>query len=342
MRKPVVLITGAGGEIGHGLVTRLAGVRIADRHARRQPARRVAGAARRARVHRIDHRRRPARAHARGVRGRSRLPPRGAAVDARGVHAGDRASRQRRGHAQPARVRAAPGRIARPPGRLRLSVVDRRVRPAGPRRRRRAPAACAKTSTRIRRRCTGATSCTASSSAATTRGTTSSCRPTRVAARRFPLRPVSRADLGDDRAVGRHVRLRAGDDSRGGAGASRTTASCGPTRRFRSWRCPTASTRCSTLAAAPRERLTRTRVQPRRRSTRRRPRSATSCVAAFPEARDHVQGRREAAGDRRLVAGRRRRLRGARATGASTRATISTARSASTSFRPSAGAITRP
>ena len=45
MRKPVVLITGAGGEIGHGLVTRLAGVRIADHHARRQPARRVAGAA---------------------------------------------------------------------------------------------------------------------------------------------------------------------------------------------------------------------------------------------------------------------------------------------------------
>ena len=37
----------------------------------------------------------------------------------------------------------------------------------------------ARTSTRIRRRCTGATSCIASSSGATTRGTTSSCRPTR-------------------------------------------------------------------------------------------------------------------------------------------------------------------
>ena len=47
MRKPVVLITGAGGEIGHGLVTRLAGSGLADHHARRQPARRVARAARR-------------------------------------------------------------------------------------------------------------------------------------------------------------------------------------------------------------------------------------------------------------------------------------------------------
>ena len=45
--------------------------------------------------------------------------------------------------------------------------------------------------------------------------------------------------------VGRHVGLRAGDDPRGGEGASRTPASCGPTRRSRSWRCPTASTRCS-------------------------------------------------------------------------------------------------
>ena len=47
MRKPVILITGAGGEIGHGLITRLADDRPADRHARRRAARPDAGAARR-------------------------------------------------------------------------------------------------------------------------------------------------------------------------------------------------------------------------------------------------------------------------------------------------------
>ena len=218
MRKPVVLITGAGGEIGHGLVTRLAASGLADHHARRQPARRDAGAARRARVHRIDHRHQPARSHPRRVRGRSRLPSRRAAVDARRVHAGHRASRQRRRHAQPARVRAAAGRVARPAGRVRLSVVDRGLRAAAISRRRRAPAACARTSTRIRRRCTGATSCTASSSGATTRGTTSSCRPTSIPRVDFRCVRFPGPDLRDDDAVRRHVGLRAGDDSCGGEG----------------------------------------------------------------------------------------------------------------------------
>ena len=59
----------------------------------------------------------------------------------------------------------------------------------------------------------------------------------------FPVRAVSRADLGGDRAVRRHVGLRAGDDPRRGEGASRTRASSGPTRASRSWRCRTASTR---------------------------------------------------------------------------------------------------
>ena len=49
------------------------------------------------------------------------------------VHAGHGASRQRRRHAQPARVRAAAGRIARPAGAVRLSLVDRRLRAARPR-----------------------------------------------------------------------------------------------------------------------------------------------------------------------------------------------------------------
>ena len=62
-------------------------------------------------------------------------------------------------------------------------------------------------------------------------------------ARGFPVRPVSRADLGDDAAVRRHVGLRAGNDSRRGERASRTTVSSGPTRGFRSWRCRTGWTR---------------------------------------------------------------------------------------------------
>ncbi|MCK7488911.1 MAG: hypothetical protein MZU79_00660 [Anaerotruncus sp.] len=45
MRKPVVLITGAGGEIGHGLISSLAAGRQPRRHhARREPARAGAGA----------------------------------------------------------------------------------------------------------------------------------------------------------------------------------------------------------------------------------------------------------------------------------------------------------
>ena len=44
--------------------------------------------------------------------------------------------------------------------------------------------------------------------------------------------------------VGRHVRLCAGDDPRGGARGAAMPASSGPTRAFRSWRCPTRSTRC--------------------------------------------------------------------------------------------------
>ena len=70
----------------------------------------------------------------------------------------------------------------------------------------------------IRRRCTAATSCIARSWAATTRGTTSSCRSTPArtsisAAVRFPGLISA-----DDGAVGRHLRLRARDDSRGGQG----------------------------------------------------------------------------------------------------------------------------
>ncbi len=63
-------------------------------------------------------------------------------------------------------------------------------------------------------------------------------------ANRFSLRAIPRVDFRGDRAVGRHFRLRVRDDSRGGAKASPTRASCGPIRGFRSWRCPMRSRRC--------------------------------------------------------------------------------------------------
>ena len=158
-----------------------------SRRARRSPdrhPRRLAGStpsiARegRSRDHRLDPRPAAARAAAGRVRGGSDLPSRGAALDALRVHADRGAPGQRRGHAEPARVRAARGRIARP---ARSSSSTRRRSP---------PTGCrtsatkdarrqghAKTSTCTRRRCTAATSCIASCWATTTRGTTSSSRP---------------------------------------------------------------------------------------------------------------------------------------------------------------------
>ena len=68
--------------------------------------------------------------------------------------------------------------------------------------------------------------------------------------------------LGGDRAVGRHLRLRAGDDSRRRARRARTPASSGRTRASRSWRCPTRSTALLRLAAAPRDAADADRLQP--------------------------------------------------------------------------------
>ena len=65
-------------------------------------------------------------------------------------------------------------------------------------------------------------------------------------------------DLGDDRALGRHLRLRARDAPRGGAGPVLRLLRAGRTRASRSWRCPTVSRRCIRLAAAPKASLTRT------------------------------------------------------------------------------------
>ena len=289
-----------------------------------------AGAARVARVHRVDHRREPARADAGRVRGRPRLSSGGAALDARRVHAADRAPRQRRGHAQPARVRAAPGRVARPAG--RRSSIRRRSPPTGcpiSTTKTRGRAACARTSTRTRRRCTAATSCTASSSG-------------RYYARHykqlsvdvaprvdFRARAVSRPDLGGDDAVRRHVGLRAGDDPRRGAGASRTPASCGRTRRFRSWRCPTPSTRCCRWRRRRAQRADADGVQPAARSARRRRQIREVVLAAFPERRrsritSTTSGRGSSTRGRPTWTTRPRAP-----TGASIRCTISSAPSAS-------------
>ena len=132
MRKSVVLITGAGGEIGHGLISRLvergrSSIVTLDLNPL-EPALAQAGAAR---VHRLDHRRAPARSDPLGVRDRDRLSSGRVAVDALRVHAGHRASGERRGHAEPARVLAARGRIARAAGHVPVSLVDCRLRAAG-------------------------------------------------------------------------------------------------------------------------------------------------------------------------------------------------------------------
>ena len=165
MRKPVVLITGAGGEIGHGLMARLAGpsrsiitLDVAPLDAALAPlvTREFTGSITDADLldrllaeFEVD----------------LDLPSRGAALDAGGVHADHRAPRERRRHAQPARVRAArrANRTAAPSS----SSIPRRSPRTACRasRRRRAPGASAKTTTSTRRRCTGATSCIASSSA---------------------------------------------------------------------------------------------------------------------------------------------------------------------------------
>ena len=91
--------------------------------------------------------------------------------------------------------------------------------------------------------------------------------------------------LRDDGAVWRHVRLRARDDPRGRARRAATRASCGPTRGSRSWRCPMASRRCSgspgAAGSADAHGVQRHRVQPVRRRDSRRRRRARSRGAAI-------------------------------------------------------------
>ena len=148
-------------------------------------------------------------------------------------------------------------------------------------------------------------------------------------ARRLPLRAVSRADFGGRRAVGRHVRLRAGDDSRRGAQGEPYACFVRPDTRIPFMAMPDGVDALLTLAAAPRERLTRTAYNvgafnPSAEEIR-------DVVAARVSRRaDHV-GTPTSSVRASSTPGRptwTTQPRGA--TGASRRATISTARSAST------------
>ena len=123
----------------------------------------------------------------------------------------------------------------------------------------------------------------------------------RTASGRVDFRCVrfSRADLGGDGAVRRHVRLRAGDDPRRGAGEP-YACFVRPDTRIPFMAMPDGVEALLQLAAAPRERLTRDGLQRRRVQPvgRGDPRAV---LRAFPDD-DHLGRRREAPGHRRLVA----------------------------------------
>ena len=216
MRTPVTLVTGAGGEIGHGLITRLAGtgrpiVTIDLAPLDPAPARLVhrefTGSITDANllervlaefeVDLIFH-------LAALLSTRSEFTP----ITAHHVNVEGTLTllefAQREGESH---------------GRDRCSSsIPRRSPPTACPiwRPRRAPGASARTSGTRRGRCTAATSCTASTSAATTRGSTSSWRRTPTGRVDFRCVRFPGPDLGGDGAVGRHVRLRARDDPRRG------------------------------------------------------------------------------------------------------------------------------
>ena len=279
LRKPVVLITGASGEIGHGLIERLARGRPAADHHPRPASRSSAPPA--ALVQQqypgsiLDEQ--PARAHPRRVRGRPRLPPRRAALDARRVHARRprtrstsrarcacsssrrrRASRTAGRSSSSTRARSPPtacptsttkaARRARPRGRVERADHDVRLQQAllrAPRPLLRAPLQAARRRDAVRQG-------------------------------RLPLRALSRADLGGHGALGRHLGLRARDAARGGAGpavrllraARHAHPVHGDARRRR--------------GAAP----------PRRRADARRSRARSTTSAPFNPSAEEIRGAR--------------------------------------------------
>ncbi len=103
-------------------------------HPRPQAPRRLDRAPRDEAVHGIDPRPPAPRADPLRVRGRPDLPPRGAPLHAERVHPGHGAPGERRGDDGDARVRPEAGRVARAAGRLHVSLLDRGLRHARPRR----------------------------------------------------------------------------------------------------------------------------------------------------------------------------------------------------------------
>ena len=182
MRKPVVLITGAGGEIGHGLVTRLAAagspiitLDVSPLDASLAPlvAREFTGSITdislldrilaEFEVERVFH-------LAALLSTRSEFTP----VTAHHVNV--------EGTLNLLEFAQRAGRVARPAGDVHLSLVDRRLRAARPRRRRRAPARVTRGRVRASDDDVRVQQAVLRAARALLRaGTTSSCRPTRSA-----------------------------------------------------------------------------------------------------------------------------------------------------------------
>ena len=243
-RKPVVLISGAGGEIGHALNPRLAergrfDVLALDVRPRPRRLAALRGGPRR------RHPRSPsARPDGERVRDLRRLPPGRAALDARRVHARDRPRGERRGHAEAASLAIEEARWHGTPGQVPLPELDRRLRPARLETKRKAGRVGEDWN--VPPPCTAATSSTASTSAATSRATTASSR-----------RRPSRSGV-DFRAIRFPGLISRRDVPTGGtsdfapemlhAAAQGQPYACFVARRTRtsrSWRCPTRSTRFS-------------------------------------------------------------------------------------------------
>ena len=286
-RKPAVLITGANGEIGHGLITAPGRrSRPADRHARPDAARSVADAAgRRASSPDRSSTRACSSASSPSSRSIASSTWRRCSRRAREFTPMTGAPGQRRRHAAAARVRAAAGRVARPAGRVRLPVVDRRLRPARSSRRGPAPARSREDDCNQPTTMYGCNKLYCEQLGTLLRALLQAARGrARRRPRRLPLPALPGPDLGGDDAVRRHVRLRAGDDPRGGARASRTPASSGPDTRIPFMAMPdgdrgAADARGGAARAADAHGLQRPRLQPVGRGDARR-----SCSRAFPGA----------------------------------------------------------
>ena len=328
VRKPVVLITGANGEIGHALVANLAqkrnkavvslDVNALDPHIARLVHREVTGSI-------LDNE--PARAHPVGVRGRPDLSSGGAAVDA------DPSSRRWRRITSTSKGRSTFWNLRRakrsrtagpscsstrpplPPTAFPISTCGGR------------PDGFARTTGTSPSRCTGATSCIASISGGTTPSTTSSCseaRAPRVDFRcvRFPglISAVTVPSGGTSDYASEMIH----------AAARGEPYACfvRPDSRIPFMAMPDAIEALLKLSTAQANRLSNSAYNVRAFNP------SADEIRALGAARisgrdDHLQRRRKATEHRRFVAGRRRRHGGAPRLGFQRRATISSARSTS-------------